>query len=117
MLREFDAQLQKGDNPGAWTCVVMRHVAERGIEANLAMQVSRVSIPRPVGVGPAIANAVYHATGVRVRELPIRPEALLAGRERLMRIDLTDRVVAITTGVPQQLADDWSLTVSHHKPA
>jgi len=22
MLREFDAQLQKGDNPGAWTCVV-----------------------------------------------------------------------------------------------
>jgi xanthine dehydrogenase YagR molybdenum-binding subunit len=41
-----------------------------------------VSIERPVGVGPAIANAVYHATGVRVRELPIRPEALLAGRER-----------------------------------
>jgi hypothetical protein len=23
MLREFDAQLQKGENPGAWTCVVM----------------------------------------------------------------------------------------------
>jgi len=30
-----------------------------------------------VGVGPAIANAVYHATGVRVRELPILPERLL----------------------------------------
>jgi hypothetical protein len=28
MLREFDAQLQKGDNPGAWTCVVMNDVAE-----------------------------------------------------------------------------------------
>jgi hypothetical protein len=28
MLREFDAQLQKGDNPGAWTCVVMHDVAE-----------------------------------------------------------------------------------------
>ena len=27
MLREFDAQLQKGDNPGAWTCVVMDDVA------------------------------------------------------------------------------------------
>ncbi len=26
-LREFDAQLQKGDNPGAWTCVVMGDVA------------------------------------------------------------------------------------------
>jgi xanthine dehydrogenase YagR molybdenum-binding subunit len=31
-----------------------------------------------VGVGPAIANAVWHATGVRVREVPIRPEMLLA---------------------------------------
>jgi hypothetical protein len=26
-LREFDAQLQKGDNPGAWTCVVMGDAA------------------------------------------------------------------------------------------
>lgn len=30
-----------------------------------------------VGVGAAIANAVHHATGVRVRELPITPEHLL----------------------------------------
>lgn len=30
-----------------------------------------------VGIGPAIANAVFHATGIRVRELPIRPEVLL----------------------------------------
>jgi len=29
------------------------------------------------GVGPAIANAVWHATGIRVRELPIMPETLL----------------------------------------
>jgi hypothetical protein len=28
MLREFDARLQKGDNPGAWTCVVMDDVPE-----------------------------------------------------------------------------------------
>jgi hypothetical protein len=28
MLREFDAQLQKGDNPGAWTCVVLDDAAE-----------------------------------------------------------------------------------------
>ena len=28
MLREFDARLQKGDNPGAWTCVVMDDAAE-----------------------------------------------------------------------------------------
>jgi hypothetical protein len=29
MLSEFDAPLRKGDNPGAWTCVVMDDVAER----------------------------------------------------------------------------------------
>jgi len=28
MLRELDAQLQKGDNPGAWTCVVIDDVPE-----------------------------------------------------------------------------------------
>jgi len=30
-----------------------------------------------VGVAPAIANAVYHATGRRVRNLPIRIEHML----------------------------------------
>jgi xanthine dehydrogenase YagR molybdenum-binding subunit len=30
-----------------------------------------------IGVAPAIANAVYHATGKRIRELPIRIESLL----------------------------------------
>ena len=28
MVKEFDAQLEKGDNPGAWTCVLMDDVAE-----------------------------------------------------------------------------------------
>ena len=34
---------------------------------------------------PAIANAVYNAVGVRVREMPIKPEKIameLASRER-----------------------------------
>ena len=30
-----------------------------------------------VGTNAAVANAVYHATGIRVRELPIRLEKLL----------------------------------------
>ena len=30
-----------------------------------------------VGVAAAIANAVYHATGVRVRKVPIRIEDVL----------------------------------------
>ena len=30
-----------------------------------------------VGTAAAIANAVYHATGIRVRDLPIRPDKLL----------------------------------------
>jgi hypothetical protein len=28
MLKEFDATLWKGDNPGAWTCVIMDDVPE-----------------------------------------------------------------------------------------
>lgn len=28
MPKDFDAQLQKGDNPGAWTCVVIDDVPE-----------------------------------------------------------------------------------------
>jgi xanthine dehydrogenase YagR molybdenum-binding subunit len=31
-----------------------------------------------VGVAAAIANAVYHATGKRIRDLPIRPDKILA---------------------------------------
>jgi xanthine dehydrogenase YagR molybdenum-binding subunit len=30
-----------------------------------------------VGVAPAITNAVYHATGRRIRELPVTPDKLL----------------------------------------
>jgi hypothetical protein len=32
---------------------------------------------------PAIANAVYRATGVRIRDLPITPEKILAGLREL----------------------------------
>jgi len=39
-----------------------------------AKSVSEVPIN---GVAPAIANAIYHATGVRIRKLPIRAEDML----------------------------------------
>jgi xanthine dehydrogenase YagR molybdenum-binding subunit len=32
-----------------------------------------------VGTAAAIASAVYHATGIRVRDLPIRCDKLLRG--------------------------------------
>jgi xanthine dehydrogenase YagR molybdenum-binding subunit len=32
-----------------------------------------------VGVAAAVANAIYHATGKRIRDLPIRIERLLEG--------------------------------------
>ncbi len=34
--------------------------------------------PPLISVAPAIANAIYHATGVRIRHLPILPEKILA---------------------------------------
>lgn len=35
-----------------------------------------------LAIGPAIANAVYNATGVRFREIPITPEKVLEGLRR-----------------------------------
>jgi CO/xanthine dehydrogenase Mo-binding subunit len=38
--------------------------------------------PATTVVGPAIANAIYRAVGARVRDLPIRPEAVKAGMRK-----------------------------------
>ncbi|MGN6871421.1 MAG: xanthine dehydrogenase family protein molybdopterin-binding subunit [Solirubrobacteraceae bacterium] len=35
-----------------------------------------------VGTAAAVANAVYHATGIRVRDLPIRPDKLIGALSR-----------------------------------
>ncbi len=47
-----------------------------------------------VGAAAAIANAVWHATGVRHRNLPIRPDrVLLAGTERTGMLDIADELL------------------------
>jgi xanthine dehydrogenase YagR molybdenum-binding subunit len=56
MLPPSTSQIRKVDSLGA------RGIGEIGI----------------TGTGPAIANAAYHATGKRVRDLPITPDKLVA---------------------------------------
>ena len=36
-----------------------------------------------VSTAPAITNAIYHATGIRVKEIPLRPGEILEGLEKL----------------------------------
>ncbi len=45
------------------------HVNEIGVKG-----IGEIGI---VGVAAAIANAVYHATGKRIRDLPITPDKLI----------------------------------------
>jgi putative selenate reductase molybdopterin-binding subunit len=35
------------------------------------------------GPAPAVVNAIYHACGVRIRELPVTPEKILRGLGKL----------------------------------
>ena len=59
-VQELDATFVESDDP------IMNPLGVKGL-AELGL----------CGVAPAIANAVWHATGKRVRELPITPDRLL----------------------------------------
>jgi xanthine dehydrogenase YagR molybdenum-binding subunit len=71
-LAEYAVPLH-GDTPRAMDVIFVEehdpHVNPLGVKGlgEIAM----------VGVAPAIANAVFHATGKRIRELPITPDRLL----------------------------------------
>ncbi len=51
-----------------------------------------------VGSAAAVANAVYHATGKRVRDLPIAPEKLLGVALRIASSGPRTRRVEARTG-------------------
>jgi xanthine dehydrogenase YagR molybdenum-binding subunit len=65
----YAANADVGDVDAAWIDELDPHVNPMGTKG-----IGEIGI---VGSAAAIANAVYHATGSRVRELPITPDKLL----------------------------------------
>ena len=65
------ANADVGDIDAAWIDEADPHVNPMGTKG-----IGEIGI---VGSAAAIANAVFHATGIRVRDLPITPDKLLAG--------------------------------------
>ncbi|QFU01881.1 Membrane-bound aldehyde dehydrogenase [pyrroloquinoline-quinone] precursor [Halomonas sp. THAF5a] len=76
---EYENGKPKALNLGAYTPLRMNQVPEMDLEfiASDAMPVG-LGEPGTTVVAPAIANAVQHAVGVRLRDMPMRPEALKA---------------------------------------
>ena len=69
----------KDTNLGAYTPLRMADAPEIEIVFVESTEVPvGLGEPATTVVGPAIANAIYAASGARVRDLPIRPKAVLA---------------------------------------
>ena len=64
--------------PGKIECIFIESNEETGPFGAKSLAECCLIVP-----APAIANAIYNAVGVRVRELPITPEKILAGLGRL----------------------------------
>ena len=61
--------------------IVIHHVVSQDPEGPFGAKETGEGSLDPIT--PAIANAVYHATGVRIKDLPITPEKILWGLKRL----------------------------------
>ena len=57
-------------------CIAAIRVEERDAHVN-ALGIKGVGEIGITGVAAAVANAVYNATGIRVRDLPLTPDKLL----------------------------------------
>jgi len=54
--------------------------------------------PGCVPTAPAIANAIYDAVGVRIKDLPMTPERILAAIREKQGVDLCGRQVGKDPG-------------------
>ncbi len=71
--------------PTVCDTVIPKVILIESNEPNGPFGAKGVAEPGLVPTAPAIANAIYHATGVRITSLPITPEKVLAGLEKKMR--------------------------------
>jgi len=88
MLTQFDAELQKGDNPGAWTCVVMDDAAE--LFGTRGLVKIRGAIDGEAFVGALMAQ------GDGTHRLPVRAELRATiGKQAgdTVRIRIDERIV------------------------
>jgi CO/xanthine dehydrogenase Mo-binding subunit len=91
----FDGgQLQNG-NLGDYMIASIEDMPEEAglgvlehLEANDIHGIGETSLPP---VMPAVGNAVYHATGVRITDLPITPEKVLRGLRARAKVEVAAR--------------------------
>ena len=75
---EFQDGQVKDTNLGAYTPLRMADVPDLDIEFMPSTEPPvGLGEPATTVVGPAIGNAIFNAVGARVRDLPIRPAAVL----------------------------------------